>query len=171
MNVAVITDVPALPKSNWPAETVTTDVVADEYVHVPVAAVVATVGAVIVAFASPYVADTFDHVNVGVALSTVKVAVTDAVLKFAVSAGVNVAVIVDEPAPAIVAVAPLKSATDVSADVYDQVPDTALPPNVAVGSLNENAGSPNVFVGTLSAPSVSVARETVTVIVTVPPET
>jgi hypothetical protein len=70
------------------------------------------------------VADTFDHVNVGVALAIVRVAVTDVVLKFVESLGANVAVIVDEPAPAIVAVAPLKSATDVSADVYDHVPAT-----------------------------------------------
>jgi hypothetical protein len=53
VNVAVTTDVPALPKSNWPPEIVATEVVADEYAHVPVADVVATVGAVIVAFASP----------------------------------------------------------------------------------------------------------------------
>jgi len=53
VNVAVTTDVPASPKSNEPPEIATTEVVADEYAHVPVAAVVATVGAVIVAFASP----------------------------------------------------------------------------------------------------------------------
>ena len=80
MKVAVITDVPALPKSNWPLEIATTDVVADAYAHVPVAAVVATVGAVIDTFASPYVADTFDHVNVGVDWLTESVAVTDVVL-------------------------------------------------------------------------------------------
>ena len=39
----------------------------------PVADVVATVGAVMAPFASPYVAVTFDHVKVGVALSTVTV--------------------------------------------------------------------------------------------------
>ena len=53
MKVAVITDVPALPKSNELPEIATTDVVADEYIQVPVAAVVATVGAVMVAFESP----------------------------------------------------------------------------------------------------------------------
>jgi hypothetical protein len=53
VNVAVITDVPVSPKSNELPDTVTTDVVADEYAHVPVADVVATIGAVIVAFASP----------------------------------------------------------------------------------------------------------------------
>ena len=51
--MAVITDVPVSPKSNELPDTVTTDVVADEYAHVPVADVVATVGAVIVEFASP----------------------------------------------------------------------------------------------------------------------
>jgi hypothetical protein len=53
VKVAVITDVPALPKSNELPEIATTDVVADEYIQVPVAAVVATVGAVMVAFESP----------------------------------------------------------------------------------------------------------------------
>ena len=53
VNVAVITDVPASPKSNEPPEIATTEVVADAYAQVPVAAVVATLGAVIVAFASP----------------------------------------------------------------------------------------------------------------------
>ena len=69
-------------------------------------------------------ADTFDHVNVGVAAPTVSVAVTEVVTKLVVLVGVNVAVIVVEPAPAMVAVAPLKSATDVSADAYDQAPAT-----------------------------------------------
>ena len=44
-----------------------------------------------------------------------------------VSVGVNVAVMVDEPAPAIVAVAPLKVATEVSADAYPHAPATAEP--------------------------------------------
>jgi len=42
--------------------------------------VVAMVGAVMLAFASPYVADTFDHVKVGVALSMVNVAVAEVAL-------------------------------------------------------------------------------------------
>ena len=48
-----MTDEPASPKSNWLPEIATTDVVADEYPQVPVAAVVATLGAVMVMFASP----------------------------------------------------------------------------------------------------------------------
>jgi hypothetical protein len=58
VNVAVISEVPAFPKSRSDPEIVTTDVVADEYAHVPVAAVVATVGAVIALFASPNIAVT-----------------------------------------------------------------------------------------------------------------
>ena len=53
VKVAVMTDEPASPKSNWLPEIATTDVVADEYPQVPVAAVVATLGAVMVMFASP----------------------------------------------------------------------------------------------------------------------
>jgi hypothetical protein len=124
VNVAVITDDPALPKSNAPLVMATTEVAAEEYVHVPVAAVVPTLGATIVELLAPYVAVTPDQVKVGVALATVSDAVTDVVLKFVVSLGVNVAVIVDEPAPAIVAVDPVKSATEVSADAYDHVPTT-----------------------------------------------
>ena len=67
VNVAVMTDEPASPKSNSLPVIVTTEVVADEYDQVPVAAVVATVGAPIVELVAPYVAVTFDHVNVGVA--------------------------------------------------------------------------------------------------------
>ena len=53
MNVAVMTDDPALPKSNAPLVIVTTEVAAEEYVHVPVAAVVATLGETMDAFAAP----------------------------------------------------------------------------------------------------------------------
>jgi hypothetical protein len=51
----------------------TTEVIADEYDHEPVAAVVETVGAVIALFASPKVAVTPAQLNVGVAFSTVTV--------------------------------------------------------------------------------------------------
>ena len=94
----------------------------------PVADVVATVGAVIVAFASPYVAVTFAHVNVGVACATVRVAVVDAPVKFRVELGVNVAVINDEPAPATVMFELETVATAVVADVYAHVPATDEPP-------------------------------------------
>ncbi|MFM7964110.1 MAG: hypothetical protein ACKPBF_09135, partial [Actinomycetota bacterium] len=82
VNVPVIVAEPALPKSSWVllAAICTTAVALDTYVHEPVADVVATVGAVMLAFASPYVADTFDHVNVGVALSIVNVAVAEVAL-------------------------------------------------------------------------------------------
>ena len=73
---------PALPKSSWEllAAICTTAVSLDTYVHEPVADVVATVGAVMLAFASPNVAGRFDHVNVGVALSMVNVAVAEVAL-------------------------------------------------------------------------------------------
>lgn len=70
MNVAVITDVPALPKSSCEPEMVVTDVDADEYDHVPVIErpLALADGDVMLAFVSPYVADTLLQVNVGVAL-------------------------------------------------------------------------------------------------------
>ncbi len=76
VNVAVTTELPAFPKSKSVPEIATTEVVADEYVQVPVAAVVATVGAVIALFASPKVAVTPAQLNVGVAFSTVTVMAT-----------------------------------------------------------------------------------------------
>jgi hypothetical protein len=76
VNVAVISEVPAFPKSRSDPEIDITDVVADEYVHVPVAAVVATVGAVIALLTSPKVAVTPAQLNVGVAFSTVTVMAT-----------------------------------------------------------------------------------------------
>ena len=77
VNVAVMSEVPTAPKSiAVPPEIAATDVVADEYVHDP-ATEPTTVGAVIVAFTSPNVADTFDQLNDGVAFSIVNVAVTD----------------------------------------------------------------------------------------------
>ena len=142
MKVAVTTDEPALPKSNWLPEIATTDVAADAYNQVPVAAVVATVGAVMLAFASPYVASTLAHVNVGVALATVSVAVTDVVKRFTVSVGMKVAVMVDEPPPATVPVAPLNVATESRADAYVHVPATDAPLNVAVGLVSVNGASP-----------------------------
>ena len=80
VNVAVITAEPALPTSNFVPEIATTDVSADEYVQVPVAAVVATAGDTMVISASLYVASTFDQLNVGVALLTVNVEVVAAVV-------------------------------------------------------------------------------------------
>ena len=65
VNVAVITDVPALPKSKSDQEIFATDVVADAYDHEPEIEFV-TVGAVIAALASLYVADTSDQLNNGV---------------------------------------------------------------------------------------------------------
>ena len=52
MNVAVTTDEPAMPTSNLVLEIAITAVLADEYDHVPVAAVVATAGETIVKSAS-----------------------------------------------------------------------------------------------------------------------
>ena len=66
VNVAVITEDPALAKSKLDPDRATTEVVADAYDHVP-ATEPATVGATIAASASPNEAETFDHVNVGVA--------------------------------------------------------------------------------------------------------
>ena len=130
VNVAVIVAEPAFAKSSWepPPAIVTTEVSLEAYAHVPVADVVATVGAVIVAFTSPYVAVTFAHVNVGVACATVRVAVVDAPVKFLVDVGVNVAVITDEPAPATVMFELETVATAVVADVYAHVPATDEPP-------------------------------------------
>jgi hypothetical protein len=161
VNVAVIVEVPALPKSKSLPDTATTEASEDAYDHVPVAAVVATVGATIDAFASPNVAVTFDHVNVGVALSMVNVAVTDDAAKFVKSLGVNVAVITVEPAPVTVTVDPDTVATDVRADAYDHVPATS-----AVGFTRSNGASPNTLfgVGRPSVPRVGVARVMVTAI-------
>ena len=111
MNVAVTTDEPTFPKSRLDPETATTELVADAYNHVP-ATEPPTVGAVIVAFASPYVADTDDHVNVGVALPTVRVAVVVRTEYLPVSDGVKVAVTTDEPAVNTVTRLPETVATD-----------------------------------------------------------
>jgi hypothetical protein len=73
----------------------------------------------------------------------------------------------DEPAPATVAVDPEIEMTDVVADAYDQEP--AIEP-ATVGALNEKFASPNVF-DTFDQVKVGVACPTVTVIVTVPPDT
>ncbi len=77
------------------------------------AVVVAIVGATIVMSASPYVAVTPVQENVGMALLTVNVAVVDAVVKFTLSAGLKVAVMVEEPPPVIDAVEPFVVATEV----------------------------------------------------------
>jgi len=117
------------------------------------------------------VADTFDHVNVGVAAPTVSVAVVVAVLKFAVSVGVNVPVIVEVPAPAMVMVVPDAVAVPTVPDAYDHAPATSAPLRRAVGAVGENAASPNVLLIADNVPSDGVAFATVTVIVSVPPET
>jgi hypothetical protein len=79
VKVAVTTEVPALRTSNLVPAIATTEVSAEEYVHVPVADVVATAGETMEMSASPYVAPTFVQENVGVALSTVNVDVVKAV--------------------------------------------------------------------------------------------
>ena len=117
-----------------------------------------TVGAVIAVFASPYVADTFAQLNVGVAFATVNVAVTDVVEKFVVSLGTNVAVITVEPAPTIVTVLPETVATDVNADAYDHAPAIDDPPNDADGSVTAKAASSNVLAGNDNMRSDGVAR-------------
>jgi hypothetical protein len=112
VKVAVTTEVPALSTSNLVPAIATTEVSAEEYVHVPVAEVVATVGETIEMSASPYVALTFVQEKVGVALSTVNVDVVEVVTKLVESSGVNVAVRTDVPPPVTVAVDALIVATD-----------------------------------------------------------
>jgi len=75
--------------------------------------------------------------------------------------GAKVAVIVDDPAPAIVTVESEMVATDVVADPYDHAPATD-----ADGFVRLNAASPNVLFGDgkLREPSVGVARVIVMVI-------
>ena len=53
VNVAVMTEEPAFTTSKFVPEMAITEVVADAYDHVPVAAVVATAGETIVKSASP----------------------------------------------------------------------------------------------------------------------
>jgi hypothetical protein len=113
VKVAVTTEVPALRTSNLVPAIATTEVSAEEYVHVPVAEVVATVGETIEMSASPYVALTFAQENVGVALSTVNVDVVEVVTKLVESSGVNVAVRTDVPPPVTLAVDALIVTTDV----------------------------------------------------------
>jgi hypothetical protein len=117
------------------------------------------------------VADTFDHVNVGVAGSTVSSAVVVALLKFAVSVGANVAVIVDVPAPAMVMAVPDAVAVPAVPDAYVHAPATSAPLSCAVGFVGESGASPNVLLIADKVPSDGVAFATVTVNVTVPPET
>ena len=59
-----------------------------------------------------------------------------------VSVGVNVAVIVDDPAPTTVAVEPDVDITESVADEYDHEPETPL---VTVGEVSAKAASSNVF--------------------------
>jgi hypothetical protein len=59
-----------------------------------------------------------------------------------VSIGVNVAVIVDDPAPTTVAVEPDNETTETVADEYDHEPGTEL---VTVGGVKPNDTSPKVF--------------------------
>lgn len=81
------------------------------------------------------------------------------------SVGANVAVSVEEPAPATVTVDPEIVATDVVPEEYVHEPATAEPPNVAVGAVNEKAASPNDLFGdgTLNAPSSGAALSTISV--------
>ena len=109
------TDEPTFPKSRLEPETATTELVADAYDHVPPIEPL-TIGAVIEALASPYVADTDDHVNVGVALSTVNVAMVVRTAYLPESVGVNVAVTTDDPAVNTVTRLPEIVATDVVPD-------------------------------------------------------
>jgi hypothetical protein len=112
VKVAVTTEVPALRTSNLVPAIAMTEVSAEEYVHVPVADVVATAGETMEMSASPNVALTFVQENVGVALSTVNVDVVEVVTKLVESSGVNVAVRTDVPPPVTVAVDALIVATD-----------------------------------------------------------
>jgi hypothetical protein len=112
VKVAVTTEVPASRTSNLVPAIATTEVSAEEYVHVPFADVVATAGETMVMSASPYVALTFVQENVGVALSTVNVDVVEGVTKLVESSGVKVAVRTDVPPPVTVAVDALIVATD-----------------------------------------------------------
>jgi len=75
--------------------------------------------------------------------------------------GAKVAVIVDDPAPAIVSVEPETVATEVKADAYDHVPATD-----ADGSVRLKAASPYFLFGDgrVRVPSVGVARVIVMVI-------
>lgn len=153
-----MTEEPESKTSNLVPEMAMTDVLADEYDHVPVADVVATVGDTMVMSASLYVALTSVHVNVGVALSTVRVAVVEAVVKLVASDGVNVAVMTDDPPPAMEAVDPFTVATEVLAEEYAHDPDTDVLLYVADGEASENGASPNVLDVRAKAPSVGVAR-------------
>jgi hypothetical protein len=125
VKVAVTTEVPASRTSNLVPAIATTEVSAEEYVHVPVADVVATAGETMEMSASPYVALTSVQENVGVALSTVNVDVVEAVTKLVESSGVKVTVRTDVPLPVTVAVDALIVATDTCADEYVQAPATA----------------------------------------------
>jgi hypothetical protein len=125
VNVAVITEVPASRTSNLVPAIAVTEVFAEEYVHVPVADVVATVGETMEKSASPYVALAFVQEKVGVALSTVNVDVVETPTKLTESVGANVAVRTDVPPPVTVTVDELIVATETCADEYVQEPGTA----------------------------------------------
>ena len=79
-----------------------------------------------------------------------------------VSVGVNVAVIVDVPAPAKLSVVPDIVATLVFDEVYVNVPGVE-----EVGALIEAAVSPKRAVIGLNAPRIGIARFTVTTMVVV----
>ena len=79
-----------------------------------------------------------------------------------VSAGVNVAVIVDVPAPLNVSVVPDIVATLVFDELYVNVPGTE-----EVGALIEAVVSPKVAVIGLNAPRIGIARFTVMTVVVV----
>ena len=83
----------------------------------------------------------------------------------------KVAVIVEDPAPVIVTVAPDTVATPVVPEEYVNEPANAFPSTpVTLGGVNENDASPYVFETPDHDPNTGAARFTVTTDVTVPPE-
>ena len=96
VNVAVIVAVPAPTTVAVADDSVATDVLAEEYAHVPVTELV-TVGVVKLNGASPYVFDSLAHVNSGRILSTETFMVAEMLLYLPVSVGVNEPVTVADP--------------------------------------------------------------------------
>ena len=111
----MISDEPAPATVAVDPDSETTDGEAETYDQAP-ATEAATVGALNEKSALPNVFDTFDHVNVGVALSTIKVALVVPTANFPVSVGVNVAVTNDDPAVNTVTRLPATVATEVASD-------------------------------------------------------
>jgi hypothetical protein len=98
-------------------------------------------------------------VNVGVALATVTVIeVVPPEIYEVVSDGVKVAVIIELPYPATVAVLPLTETTEGVPEEYVQVPGV-----LEVGAVNPKDGSPYVLLTPLQV-NVGVALETTAVL-------